>query len=266
MAEIATVHSMPSPVGHLLAGVTTAWVAEALPSLRHRFDAARPSASAAAPAGTPLVLLCAALALAPDVDILFSSHRTAAHSVGALGLVLAAAALAARWRGWPVLATTLACGIAFGGHVFLDWLGQDGTTPIGLMALWPFTDAYYISGTDLFAGVSRRYWKLDEFILGNARTIIREVAILLPVAVLGWILRARSRRLGHGLRPPGSSLRLRSGQESCRATNTGRSPSHSSCRGGQPPPSGAAAGRADTSDRPARRAGPPGWRGRRRGR
>jgi membrane-bound metal-dependent hydrolase YbcI (DUF457 family) len=204
MAEIATVDSMPSPVGHLLAGVTTAWVAEALPSLRHRFDATRPLASAAAPTVTPLVLLCAALALAPDIDILFFSHRTAAHSAGALGLVVAVTALAARWRGWPLLATTLACGIAFGGHVFLDWLGQDGTTPIGLLALWPFSDAYYISGIDLFADVSRRYWKPEEVIFKNAHTIIREVAILLPVAVLGWFLRIRSRRLGHGLRPPGS--------------------------------------------------------------
>jgi len=195
---------MPSPVGHLLAGVATAWMAEALPSLRHRVDANRPLATAAAPAVTPLVLLCAALALAPDVDILFSSHRTATHSAGALGLVVAAAALAARWRGWPVLATTLACGIAFESHVFLDWLGHDGTPPLGLMALWPFSDAYYISGTDVFADVSRRYWKPEEFIFKNARSIGRELAILVPVAVLGWILRARTRRPGHGLRPPGS--------------------------------------------------------------
>ena len=230
---------MPSPVGHLLAGVTTAWVAEALPSLRHRFDANRPSASAAAPAVTPLVLLCAALALAPDVDLLFSSHRTGTHSAGALGLVVAAAALAAKWRGWPVLATTVACGIAFGSHIFLDWLGHDSSLPIGVKALWPFSDAYYISGTDLFADVSRRYWNPKEFIFQNARSIGRELAILLPVAVLGWLLRA---------------------------TSTGRSPSRSSCPGGQPPPSGAAAGRADTSNRPTRRAKPPGWRGRRRGR
>jgi hypothetical protein len=78
------------------------------------------------------------------------------------------------------------------------------------MALWPFSDAYHVSGMDVFADVSRRYWKLDEFILGNARTISREVAILLPVAALAWLLRARTRRLGrnvrleHGLRPPGS--------------------------------------------------------------
>jgi hypothetical protein len=161
---------------------------------------------------TPLVLVCAALALAPDVDILFSSHRTATHSVGALAVVLAAAALAARWRGWPILATTAACGIAFGSHLFLDWLGHDGTPPLGLMALWPFSDAYHVSGMDVFADVSRRYWKLDEFILGNARTISREVAILLPVAALAWILRAHTRRLGpkapleHGLRPPGSRI------------------------------------------------------------
>ena len=195
---------MPSPVGHLLAGVTTAWVAEALPSLRHRFDANRPSASASAPAMTPLVLMCAALALAPDIDILFFSHRAGTHSVGALGLVVAVTALAAKWRGWPLLATTLACGTAFGSHICLDWLGHDSSLPAGVMALWPFSDAYYISGIDLFADVSRRYWKPEEFIFKNARSIGLELAILVPVAVLVWFLRTRTRRPGHGLRPPGT--------------------------------------------------------------
>jgi hypothetical protein len=226
MAVIATVDAMPSPVGHLVAGVTIAWIAEALPSLRHH----RPPASALRAAVTPLVLTCAAIALAPDLDILFSSHRTITHSVGALGLVVAAAALAAGWRGWPVLGTTLACGMALGSHICLDWLGHDSSSPAGLMALWPFSDAYYISGIDLFADVSRRYWKPEEFIVKNAWSVGREIVILLPVAALGWLLRA---------------------------TNTGRSPSRSSGPGGQRPPSGAAAGTAGTSDRQARRAAPP---------
>jgi hypothetical protein len=226
MAVIATVDPMPSPVGHLLAGISTAWVAEALPSLRlHRL-----SASAVLPAMTPLVLTCAAIALAPDLDILFTSHRTITHSVGALGVVVAAAAFFARWRGWPVLGTTLACGVAFASHVFLDWLGHDSSLPAGVMALWPLSDAYYISGTDLFADVSRRYWKPEEFIVQNAWSVGRELVILVPIAALGWLLRA---------------------------TDTGRSPSRSSGQGGQRPPSGAAAGTGGTSDRQARHAAPP---------
>jgi hypothetical protein len=138
------------------------------------------------------VLTCAALALAPDLDILFSSHRTGMHSVGALGLVLAAAAMAARWRGWPVLATTMACGIAFGSHLFLDWLGHDAAPPIGLLVLWPFSETYYISGADVFADVSRRYWKPEEFILKNAQAVARELLILGPIALLAWWARRRS--------------------------------------------------------------------------
>jgi membrane-bound metal-dependent hydrolase YbcI (DUF457 family) len=201
---------MPSPVAHLLAGVSTAWAADALASSRYRPASDSLAVSAALPAMAPLTMLCAALAVAPDIDILSSSHRTVTHSVGALCLVAATVALAARWRGWPVFATTLACAIAFGSHLLLDWLGHDSSLPAGLMALWPFSDAFYISGIDLFADVSRRYWRPEEFVFGNALSISRELAILLPVAAVAWVARARGRRLARerhlarGPQTPGS--------------------------------------------------------------
>ena len=54
------------------------------------------------------------------------------------------------------------------------------------MALWPLSAAYFYSGIDLFADISRRYWKPEEFILKNAVSIAREIAILGPVAALAW--------------------------------------------------------------------------------
>jgi inner membrane protein len=179
---------MPSPVGHLVAGVAIAWTAEALASTTRRTP--RPGGEIAlAPVATPLVLACAALALAPDLDILMASHRTWTHSLGAVVLAGGAAAAVARARHLPVVLTALACAAALGSHVLLDWLGHDGTAPIGLMALWPFGHAYVYSGIDLFADVSRRYWKPEEFFLGNARSIARELLILTPLALAALFLR-----------------------------------------------------------------------------
>jgi inner membrane protein len=184
---------MPSPVGHLVAGVAIAWAAEALP--RHDRHAAAPGGQTVLrSAVTPLVVACAALALAPDLDILTAAHRSWTHSVGAILLVGGAAAVVARVRRLPVVLTALACASALGSHVLLDWLGHDQTAPIGVMALWPFSHAYLYSGIDLFADVSRRYWRPEEFFLGNALSVARELLILCPLAASAFWLRRRATR------------------------------------------------------------------------
>jgi membrane-bound metal-dependent hydrolase YbcI (DUF457 family) len=181
---------MPSPVGHLIAGAAVGWAAEALPPLRERVHAIR-DRGGAVPTVTPLVLACAALALAPDFDILLASHRTYTHSIGAAVFAAVLGAAIARYRGTAPLAVGLACGFAVGSHIVLDWLGHDGTPPFGLMALWPFTTSWVYSGADLFADVSRSYWKPEEFIFKNAVSVAREVAILAPPAALAWWVRQR---------------------------------------------------------------------------
>ena len=183
---------MPSPAGHLLAGVAIAWAAESFRPLRPRAQE-NGSGFGAARAITPLVLACAALALAPDFDILLASHRTYTHSLAAVAIAAIACGAIGRALGAPSLATGLTCGLAVGSHIMLDWLGRDISTPRGLMALWPLSASYLYSGIDLFADISRRYWKPEEFILKNAVSIAREVAILAPPAALAWLLR-RSRQ------------------------------------------------------------------------
>jgi hypothetical protein len=55
--------------------------------------------------------------------------------------------------------------------------------------------AYFYSGIDLFAEVSRRFWKPEEFVFKNAVSVAREALILGPVAAAAfWI---RQRRVGH---------------------------------------------------------------------
>ena len=145
---------------------------------------------------TPLVLACAVLALAPDLDIFLASHRTWTHSLGAVALVAAGCGAIAKSRGAAVLRTGLICGIAVGSHMLLDWLGRDPNTPRGVMALWPVSTGYFYSGIDLFDGVSRRYWKPEEFIVRNAISAAREIVILGPVAAAAFWLRRR--RTGGG--------------------------------------------------------------------
>jgi membrane-bound metal-dependent hydrolase YbcI (DUF457 family) len=189
---------VPSPAGHLIAGVAVAWAAEAFALRRPRvLDAGRPFA--AAPIVTPLVLACAALALAPDLDILLASHRTYTHSLGAVALVAAFSAAVARGLGAPAVAIGLACGAAVASHIALDWLGHDTSTPRGLMALWPVSSAYFYSGIDLFADVSRRYWRPEEFILKNAVSVARELLILVPIAALAFWFRQRRRERRSGM-------------------------------------------------------------------
>lgn len=158
---------MPTPVGHALAGVATAWI------FRKR-------------AG--LVLTCALAAVVPDVDLLFRAHRSYTHSVGAVAIVGLATWLVMRRRP-HTLSSTLAITAAYSSHLLLDWLGKDSSSPAGLMALWPFSSRFYISGLDLFREVSRRYWNLDEFILGNLNTLGWELLVFGPIVALAWALR-----------------------------------------------------------------------------
>lgn len=158
---------MPTPVGHALAGMTTAWI------FRRR-------------AG--IALACALVAAIPDVDLLFGAHRTYTHSIGAVAIVGLVSWLVMRRRP-DTISSTFAMTAAYGSHFLLDWLGKDSSNPPGLMVLWPFSSRFYISGFDLFREVSRRYWNVDEFVLGNLSTLGWELLLLGPVAALAWALR-----------------------------------------------------------------------------
>jgi LexA-binding, inner membrane-associated putative hydrolase len=178
IAKTATIdRHMPTPVGHALGGLAAAWM------FRRR-------------AG--LALACVLAAVVPDLDLLFRSHRAYTHSIGAVAIVALVAWLVMR-RGPHTLGSTLAMTAAYGSHLLLDWLGKDSSNPPGLMALWPFSSGFYISGLDLFKEVSRRYWSLDEFVLGNLNTLGWELLTLGPLAALAWLAQRKGRgRRGKG--------------------------------------------------------------------
>ena len=132
-----------------------------------------------------LLATSAALAVAPDFDILVGSHRTYTHSIAAVAIVAVAARLVLRTRPASTAAAA-ALAAAYASHLALDWTSKDTSAPSGLTALWPFTSRYYKSGLDLFGEISRRYWLPDEFIIGNVKAAMWEFALLAPCVFLAW--------------------------------------------------------------------------------
>ena len=165
---------MPSPIGHALGGIAIAWAA--IPR-KNRHAA----------------IVLAAVALAPDLDLLIGDHRGISHSVGAaVAAGVAAAALWAAFGGsgigpaplrWDTLRVGLAVALAWGSHVVLDWLSNDTRPPIGVMALWPMTRDYYKAGIEIFPPVSRR-WGDIRFWQHNIYAAVVELVILSPLLLL----------------------------------------------------------------------------------
>jgi LexA-binding, inner membrane-associated putative hydrolase len=176
---------MPTPVGHALAGAAVAIVAErsVRSALRWR----------------SLLIVCMALAVLPDLDLLYQPiHRSFTHSLGSVLLVMiVAAVVTGKVTRRSGLVLGLVCAAAWGSHIVLDWLGTDPNPPRGIKALWPFSNRWFISGWDLFLGTERRRLFTGDSIRQNLRAIVREILVLAPV--VGALAFARlSRRWGFG--------------------------------------------------------------------
>lgn len=167
---------MPSPIGHALGGLAAGYAVA--PRVRW-----------------PFLALFAIAGMLPDLDFLLPiQHRGPSHSItaAALAFVVSFAVLHVRGAQRASLRLAAAVAAAYLSHTLLDWLGEDSSSPRGLMALWPFSQTYYISGIDLFSAVNRRYW-IPGFWRGNAIAAVREVAILGPAV---WLIRQARRTAG----------------------------------------------------------------------
>jgi membrane-bound metal-dependent hydrolase YbcI (DUF457 family) len=142
-----------------------------------------------------LVIACAGLAIAPDLDFFYPhSHRMWSHSLSVTVAVATIAWLAARRAASTrVLRLTVLCGLAYGSHLLLDWLGQDSNLPAGIRLLWPFSDHWFISSWSLFYGTRLRGFFTAPVIVENGITVLREVLLLGPLALAGWFMTRRSR-------------------------------------------------------------------------
>jgi membrane-bound metal-dependent hydrolase YbcI (DUF457 family) len=188
---------MPSPFGHSLAGLAVAWAADLLPGER-AWRVAPATASWYRRAGNGLTAACALLAIAPDLDLGFTTHRTYTHSVGAVIVVGLIAFAIADWRarhaGAPKARRRvgLMCAAAYASHLLLDWLGVDLYPPPGLQVLWPFDSGWYISGLDLFGQTRREHLFTWPVIEQNLLAIAQEMAILVPVSAALWLVRVKT--------------------------------------------------------------------------
>jgi inner membrane protein len=217
IAESAMMNGpMPSPIGHALAGVATAWLAE---SFAARTPDVTPGHARPLPANAPdigptrfaavLTLTCVLCAVVPDIDLVYLPfHRTATHSVTAVALTMIIAAGVTGWvtrRTWWRIA--LVCGLAYATHLLLDWAGADASPPYGIQAFWPFSARWFISPWIVFPGTERRDLFTETTILINVRALVVEVAILGPVAAAAWFRRTRKNRVpisARGVPPPPS--------------------------------------------------------------
>jgi membrane-bound metal-dependent hydrolase YbcI (DUF457 family) len=173
---------MPSPLGHAIAGLTVHVLA-----CRRRHELL----------DWPRVALTAGAALAPDLDLLLrfvdgrNHHGGAMHGLGFAILAGAAGFLLARVRRWVRPgALGVAVAFAWSSHVLLDYLNVDTHPPIGILALWPFSRAYYKFPWPIFLDIGRT---LEWSTMGhNALAAAWEAALLLPLLVWAWRSRTRS--------------------------------------------------------------------------
>jgi len=175
---------MPSPVGHALGGAIVGLVCEA-----RRPGGGRPSDRLRAALSSPLVRAGAVAGMLPDLDFLWGRHNMETHSLGAA--LVAGVVGWLWWRGQARLALTV--GLAWASHVLFDWLGSDDTAPLGVMALWPLTSAFYFAHAYVFEAISRRYW-LDGFLAHNLWAVTTEVLMLGPPLVVTALWRTRGAR------------------------------------------------------------------------
>jgi hypothetical protein len=177
---------MPSPVGHILAGLAVG------AAVNRRSDWALP-------------LVCGVAAALPDADFLLPiRHRGPTHSVlaAAVGVAVTLAVLIVARVERDRLRISVAIGLAVLSHVLLDWLGKDSSTPRGVMALWPWTTTYYMSELNIFDAIDRRYW-LDGFWRRNSIAVLKELVILLPIVWLSTY-KSPARSSVRVVRPPPS--------------------------------------------------------------
>lgn len=170
---------MPSPLGHALAGFAAGWLVDP--------DPARPAdcaggfrAAVSRIVHSRRAWTYAAVGVAADLDLLAGLHSRYTHSVG---VALGVSYWLARRRSSRAAWFSMAIAASYSSHVLLDWLAEDTTPPIGIMALWPFSSGFYMAPFQVFLGISRKYWLASAW-KQDLVSVARELLILVPVAAV----------------------------------------------------------------------------------
>lgn len=151
-----------------------------------------------------LALFCVVLANLPDVDYFFGIvkgapnlyHRQFTHSLGFALAIGVLCGLFFYWRGhrfWPLFALS---SIATYSHVALDFFGLDTSAPHGVIALWPLSQAYFMSPVPIFSNLIKgdtiSGFVKAVFKLHNVLALIREIVVFAVLLVLqNWFIKNR---------------------------------------------------------------------------
>ena len=163
---------MPTPIGHALAGLAVA-------------GASRKAGDRIPASHVAILMFCA---VAPDLDLALrlldgvNHHRGPSHSLGAAVLAGMAGLLVRRLG--ADLPSAWAISSAWASHVLLDYLGLDTSPPIGEMALWPVSGAFFASPVSVFYDIPRSFsgWAIRH----NALAVAIELAVLAPLTLICW--------------------------------------------------------------------------------
>jgi hypothetical protein len=172
---------MPSPLAHGLVGLTVHVLASR--DRRELRDRWRLGVTVGA-------------ALVPDLDLAFrlvdgrNHHNFAFHSIGFALLAGASGAAVFRLLRWRrALALGAVVALAWTSHLVLDYLNVDTNPPIGLMALWPFSSAFFKSPLPLFMDIGRTLtWTTVRH---NLVAGAWECVVLVPLLLGAWRIRGR---------------------------------------------------------------------------
>jgi membrane-bound metal-dependent hydrolase YbcI (DUF457 family) len=171
---------MPTPIGHVLGGLAAGVLIA---------GRAEPSASSVGIRSQSLLWVWGLCGVLPDADFLIGGHRGLTHTLGAMCAVGCGTALIARRQ--PEL--WFAAAASYGTHLLLDWFGGDTAVPLGIMALWPFTDTFYLSPYSLFPAICRQYWSAGCQV-DLIQAVAWEMLLLGPIAAFALRFGPRSDR------------------------------------------------------------------------
>ncbi len=182
---------MPSPVGHILIGLTAANIV-LKPNLYH---------------SVVWLIFVIFAANAADLDFLPGwlagdinrFHHGISHSVGMAFVFACLCALTSRLVTAKTRLVFLAALIIYLSHLLADYLGVDVVEPYGAPFLWPLSDEYYLAPAQLFQPIEHGHLGetsltvLDKiFSLNNLLAVCIEVMIIIPVwGITFWISRKR---------------------------------------------------------------------------
>jgi hypothetical protein len=74
----------------------------------------------------------------------------------------------------------------YGSHLFLDYFTHDGSVPIGIPLLWPFTHKHFMAPIEIFMSIHRGGME-NLFGAHNMEAIIREFFITAPIALASYL-------------------------------------------------------------------------------